>query len=162
MQLLPYRKLLIDSPLPVQAAEERLAQATGPRKLFRFGRSAYAFEGTVSTGNIRIKRAIGYQNSFLPRIHGTLAPRSSGSRLEATLALHPAVTVFLMVWFGMLALIGIPTMLRSLSDGIVWPALLVPPAMFVFAGILVCGGFAAEANIAAERLTSILDGQVAS
>jgi hypothetical protein len=162
MKLLPYRKLVIDSPLPVRTAEERLAEATGPRKLFRFGKSAYAFEGTVSTDDIRIRRVIRYQNSFLPRIHGRFEPRASRSRLVATLSLHPAVTVFMTVWFGMLALIGIPMVLLSLSQGVVGPGVLVPGGMLVFGCVLVCGGFAFEANLATERLTSILEGQVAS
>lgn len=156
MPLLPYATLLIDSPLPVERAAARLQQATGPRTLFRFGpRSPHPFAGEITDREVRIERAIGYQNAFLPRIRAHLEPCAEGCRLVGSMSLHPFVAVFLAVWVGFL-LMGLPTLLR-LARGEPSPQAWTLLAMLAFAWALAAGAFTVEARLARRRLAALLD-----
>lgn len=159
MPLLPYDTLLIDSPLSVARAGQRLQQATGPRKWVRwFGVPVHPFEGTVTANEVRIQRGMGYQNSFLPQIRGRIEPRAEGSRLEGTMSLHPAVAVFLMVWFGIALLVGLPAILLALRMGDLSVGLWIALAMPLFAWALSAGAFTVEARLARQRLEALLEG----
>ncbi|HEX2076128.1 MAG TPA: hypothetical protein VHG08_00415 [Longimicrobium sp.] len=159
MPLLPFDTLLIDSPLSVDQACQRLQQATGPRKWFRWsGMPAHPFEGTVTANEVRIQRGIRYQNSFLPQIHGRIEPRAQGSRLVGTMSLHPAVAVFMMVWFGAALLIGLPAILLALGTGDLSEGVWIALAMPLFAWALCTGAFTVEARLARQQLEALLEG----
>lgn len=164
MPLLPYDTLLIDSPLPIEQAAMRLQLATGPRKLLRLwpalSAPSHPFVGELIDDEFRIERAIAYQNSFLPRIRARLEPRAEGCRLAGTMSLHPPVGVFMLVWVGMVALIGVPATLWGLAHGDFSQATWIPPAMLVFGWALCSGAFTIEARIARKRLAGLLEGAV--
>lgn len=161
MPLLPYDTLLIDSPLPADGALARLQAATGPRRwtLWRgLGPAPRPFTGTATADEIRIERVIGYGNAFRPRIRGRIEPRAGGSRLTATMSLHPFVSVFMLVWFGGVLATGLRIVAAPPSAGIREPVLIViPPAMLLLGWLLVAGGFTFEAWRARSRLTELLD-----
>ncbi|HEX2206682.1 MAG TPA: hypothetical protein VHG93_03315, partial [Longimicrobium sp.] len=72
MQLFSHDTLVIDSPLPPGEACTRTRQATGAPRFLGLGKPAAPFEGEVVENEIRIERAIGYQNGWLaahPRPH---------------------------------------------------------------------------------------------
>jgi hypothetical protein len=156
MPLFPYDTLQIDSPLSADAALARLRQATGPQRWFRFGTPQQPFEGEVSADAVRIRRAIGYQNAWLPRIRGRIEPRAAGCRLHATLSLHPAVAVFIVVWFGG-ALMMIPPALALVLAGGPPGGLVITPVMLLFGWGLCSGAFTFEAWAARERLAALLE-----
>jgi hypothetical protein len=160
MPLLPYDTLLIDSPLPVDEARARLEQATGPRRWARYGPPPQPFQGEVTADEVRIERAITYQNSFLPRIRGRLEPRADGSRLQATLSPHPLAAAFMAVWFAGVLLIGVPSTVAGLLAGESGLAVWITPLMLAFGWILCSGIFTIEAHIARGRLAGLLEGAV--
>jgi hypothetical protein len=157
MPLFPHATLLIESPLPVERAAARLQEATGPRTLFRFGpRPPQPFAGEVTGSEVRIERAIGYQNSFLPRIRAHLEPRAGGCRLVGSMSLHPLVAVFLVVWVAFLLMMGLPALLW-LARGEPSPQAWTFLGMLAFAWVLSAGAFTVEARLAHRKLAALLD-----
>lgn len=158
MPLLPYDTLVIESPLPVAEARGRLQGATGPVRWLRFGPAAYPFEGEVTDDEVRIRRAIGYQNSFLPRIQGRLEPAARGSRLAATMEMHPLVMIFVGLWMAIAVTIALPMLVLALTSDPPAEMVLIPVAMVLGGWALTAGAFTLEARIARAHLTRLLDG----
>jgi len=100
------------------------------------------FAGSVEEGSFKIRRDIGYQNSFLPLIYGRIVPIPTGTRVSVTMFLHPLVVVFVVVGLGSLGVRGLVG--RSASHGALW-------GMLAFLIALTAGGFFPEA-IKAKRL----------
>jgi hypothetical protein len=156
MPLFPYATLLIESPLSVEGAAARLQRATGPRTLFQIGPRSHPFAGEVTGHEVRIQRAIAYQNSFLPHIRAHLEPRAQGCRLVGSMSLHPLVSVFLIVWVGVLVLMVTPSLLRlAYGEPAREPWTLL--GMLAFSWILSAGSFTVEAHLARRRLAALLD-----
>jgi hypothetical protein len=156
MPLLPDNPLVIDSSFSADEAIERLRAATGAPRWVRFRVPATAFEGEITGREFRIRRAIHYQNGWLPRIRGHVQPRAEGCRLTVTMSLHPAVSVFVLLWLGAAAAFTIPALLLLLVHGAPAP-LMVPGMMLLFGGGISFGAYAFEANLARNQLTALLD-----
>lgn len=150
--LIPFDRFVIESPLAPARAAAELASNVEPRQWIRFRRGASAFEGEVWETDFRISRMIGYNNAFLPRIHGGFERSPHGTRVSGTMRLHPFVLVFIAVWSGMAILIGFSNM----AQGPLTPLALAPVGMIAFMWALVCGAFTIEARIARRRLAEIL------
>jgi hypothetical protein len=156
MRLLLRDTLLIESPLAAADTLARLRAATGPRKLFRFGRVDYALEGEVDADRVEIQRVIYYRNSFLPRIRAVVEPLPRGSRLRGTLSLHPLVIAFLIVWFGALLAAPIAILLTLPREEPRTLFMLIPAAFLIVAWLLIAGVFSYEADRARKMLREIL------
>ena len=159
MPIVPFERIVIDTPLPVGEAAARLAAQVEPKRLLRFRRSGLLFEGRMEGTTFHIQRLIGYRNSFLPRIAGSLEATPWGSRLSATLSLHPVVMVFMIVWLGAVLAIGFPAMLMGGDQigGTRW----MPLLMLAFGVAMVSGGFSFEAVRARRALCELLGGSEA-
>lgn len=155
MPLLPFQRLEIHSPLPAEEAAERLAAQVEPLRWFRFKHGTCAFEGSVDGSEFRIRRVIGYRNSFLPQIRGTISPTATGSRIDCRLSLHPFVIAFMVIWFGAVIAIGGAFVFTPTEPGRSPWFRLIPVAMLVFGWILATGPFAFEANRARHLLTEL-------
>ena len=155
MALLPFDRLVIDSPLSPEEAVARLAANVEPARWLRFGGGAREFEGEVTGAGFRIARVIRYRNSFRPVIRGAVEPAPGGSRLVATLRLHPAVVVFMLVWLGVALLVTV-AMLALLVRGDAGPEALLGLLMLVFGWALATFPFGYEARVAREKLTRLL------
>jgi hypothetical protein len=95
----PFRRLSLESSLPVANVLKRMEEAVEPRRRWRFSRLHRDFEGVVSRTRFTIVRIIQYRNSFLPVITGTIKPRpQGGTRIEVTMRLHWLVTAFMIIW----------------------------------------------------------------
>lgn len=162
MRLLLRDTLLIESPLAAADALARLREATGPRKLFRFGRVDYALEGEVEADRVEIQRVIYYRNSFLPRIRAVVEPTPRGSRLRGTLSLHPLVIAFMIVWFGALLAAPIAILLTAPRDQPRTLFMLIPPAFLLVAWLLIAGVFSYEADRARKLLAGLLGAESAA
>ncbi|HEX5869466.1 MAG TPA: hypothetical protein VFY65_03560 [Longimicrobium sp.] len=164
MPLLPYDKLLIDSPLPMEQARARLERITGPRTWLRtwgmLSVPSHPFVGEVTGDQVRIQRAIVYQNSFLPHIEARLEPRPEGCRLAGSMSLHPLVGVFMLFWVAMAAVIALSAAVGGLRRGELDAGWWMPLGMLVFAWVLCSGAFTIEAGIARNRLAALLEGVV--
>jgi len=100
MRALPYHSFEIASPLRPQAAHEALAAHVEPENLFRFGgpKDNARFEGTLSPDSFHLRRIIGYRNSFLPVIDGTIHGGASGSRIAVKMRMFLFVYIFGAIW----------------------------------------------------------------
>jgi hypothetical protein len=156
----PFRRMTLQSPLPVVHVLKRIEQEVEPRRLWRFSRTHRDFEGVVSRTNFKIMRIIHYRNSFLPIIVGTLQPRlEGGTRVEITMRLHRAVAIFMAMWEG--ALLAILASLlfcatRS-AHGNTRLAFAVVLGMVCFGYIMCAGAFNFEARRAGDVLTKIVN-----
>jgi hypothetical protein len=105
----PFYRFEIETPLSPQVAAQRIREMTSepPAGMVTFGRpdrrARTPFLGRVDDRAFQIRRVIGYRNSFLPRIRGRIEPATVGSTVRITMAVHPVVILFLVVW---LAIIG--------------------------------------------------------
>ena len=156
MPLLPYQRYEVISPKTPDKVRAALRGAVEPRCFLRFGAGTRPFEGEVEQRTFDLKRTIGYQNAFLPRIQGTVDATPGGSRISVTMSLHPVVLVFMTAWLGFAA-VGCGALLVSgLSGrGSVYGAL-GPAVMFVLGWTLAAGGFTFEERIATRLLADVM------
>jgi hypothetical protein len=156
MTLLPYRRYQADSGAAPSAVEDALRASVEPRRMVRLGAGTLPFEGEVGAGVFEVQRIIGYRNSFLPRIRGTIAPSPEGSRVTVTMRLHPTVFVFMTVWLcfaGIGCAVLVVAALRGTGSAY---QPLGPALMFVLGWAMVSGGFFFEARRAERLLADIM------
>jgi hypothetical protein len=155
MGLFPYRRLALRSMLSAADAAQALAKQVEPKRLFRMGGGASAFEGSVTGSHFEIQRVIQYRNSFLPQIDGTIRAETLGCSIAITMRLHPLVLAFGAVWVSIAGTMGLMFLLSALAarsfDGIT----LVPVGMLAFFFVMVVGGFGYEARKAEQLLVEI-------
>ena len=156
MPLLPFDRFSIETSLTSDEVRNALASAAEPRKWFRFGPGRCSFEGEVGIDSFRLRRIIGYRNSFLPDIRGRIMATNGGSTVEGTMSLHPIVLGFMIVWFGGVLLIGGAMSVAMLARGVWQPMVLVPLGMLAFGWILTSGAFTFEARKARALLVEML------
>ncbi|HEX8695705.1 MAG TPA: hypothetical protein VF746_25040 [Longimicrobium sp.] len=161
MPLLPFERYELHSALPAAEAASRLAAAVEPERRFRSGKAARAFEGEVGGAGFRIRRIIGYRNSFLPTIHGRIVPDAGGSRVRCTLTLHPLTAVITALWLAGVVLIGGGIALGPLPPGQSGWSRVAPLGMLLFGWGLVSGAFTLEARRARRLLSELLDAREA-
>ena len=147
-----------DSPYDPDEVRRRLMSVVSPGVNF-WGRpkpsidesgQAPEFLGEVHDRDFKIRRIIGYRNSFLPIIRGTVVPRpGGGSHLRLVMALHLAIVVSMVAWFGLL--IWLLAMSASLEGA---PA--VSAILIIFVGVMTVGGFVYEAGKGEDALRRLL------
>jgi hypothetical protein len=156
---MPYYRCELASTLTAESAMARIKSAVGPEPSFRqlfqraIGRDSTAsapFIGNVEGDSFRVRRDIRYRNDFRPVIRGHVTSVPTGARIRVTMALQPAVAVFMFLWFSAFALVGLSAWTSPGTPGST-PAGLAPVAMLIFGGVLVGGGFFPEA-LKARRL----------
>ena len=156
MPLLPFDTFYFETSLTQSEIAARLAAAVEPRKFFRLGGGRSPFEGKVSAESFDITRILGYQNSFVPRIRGTMTSTSGGSLVKGTMRLHPLVLGFDIVWFSMVFFTAVGMWSGMLAAGEWESKALVPVGMFVFGWALNAGAFTFEARRATGLLAELL------
>jgi len=100
--------------------------------------------GTVSGASVRLRKRIGYRNSFQASLAGTFEPHESGTVFRGSVGLHPLVKGGIALWTGYVALWcvgGVAVAVRCLLTGAPLSiGLGIPPLMLAFAAALVRGG----------------------
>jgi len=163
MRLLPYRRVELQSPLPITNVIQALSDAVDPPRSSWLDLGSRPFEGTVTGAEFRIYRVIGYRNSFRPQISGTAAPDGHGSRVSVTMSLHAAVAVFMGIWLGIVFWVCVAFFIAVLEGSVPFePPLLVPPGMLLFGGLLCLGGFGVEARKAEGLIMALVQGRPAN
>jgi hypothetical protein len=111
------------------------------------------FIGRVSGQTFRMRKRIGYRNSFQTFMRGTVLPYAGGSRVEARMGLHPFVRIFMVVWLFLVVGIGsaaFPGLVEEASDPTRRLIGLVPVVMIVgFFAMLAIGRWIAREERAA-------------
>ncbi len=155
----PFRRITLESSLPVVYVLKRVEQAVEPRRLWRFSRVHRDFEGMVSRSTFKITRIIHYRNSFLPIIVGKVQPRlEGGTRVEITMRLNRAVAAFMILWAGaplailVYFLFFVGGSARANAGG----ALAISFGMVCFGYLICAGGFNFEARRARDLLIKIV------
>ena len=74
LTILPYRRIVLVSPLPPTELLSRLAQQIEPRRWLSSYRDRVSFQGEVRDMSFKIRRVAHYGNDFLPVIAGTWKP----------------------------------------------------------------------------------------
>jgi hypothetical protein len=97
MPLLGRKRLVLHSPLSVETCVAKLKSALNS--------SSSAVVGYVA-GSVRLRRRIGYYNSFQTRLSATLHAGSDGTRINARLGVRGLVTVFFVLALAFIVLLG--------------------------------------------------------
>jgi hypothetical protein len=156
MPLLPFKRYELQSDRTPGELVAAIDAAVEPRRFLRFTKAKCPFEGEVSDREFNVQRTIGYRNSFLPQISGTIDPDPQGSRIAITMSLHPLVLGFLVFWLGLVLMMLVLFLLPSHRVGSAHWAALVPAGMFVFGWALSAGAFTYEVSRAEPLLARIL------
>jgi len=104
LNLLPYRRVLIKSPLPPEDVAQALLDSTVQNPWAPT--SLRLFEGSVAQPEFRLERFTLRHSTFVPQIHGVVLPDGTGSWISITMLLHPASIIFLSAWHGTILLLG--------------------------------------------------------
>jgi hypothetical protein len=72
MPFLPHRRYELVSTKNPWEVEAAMRAAVEPKRFFGFGAASRPFEGEVGDRMFDVQRAIGYRNSFLPQIRGSI------------------------------------------------------------------------------------------
>lgn len=158
---LPPQELTIESSMTPEELATRLAAATDDRRRWiTKPEPTKPFQGRVDGLSLELVRAIRYRNSFLPIIKGRIEAGDRGSRLTATMRLHPFVVGFEVLWFGFFGLFAALIVVGIATGGRLGHAwlLLVPMAFFGFGVGLLMTSFGPEARRARGVLESIASG----
>lgn len=167
-RFLPYEKYTLTTHLQAFELYNRLSKQVEPFRIFRWSRSgSRPYEGRVNPVSFSIQRIPGYQNSFLPQIKGEIYPESNITRIEMTMRIHPAVLVFIAVWFGGVGSVCIGILVtgilhfRDILHHGFNPIVLVAFAMFGFGYGLIMFGFGIEKRKSKKFLAALFeaDGQ---
>lgn len=149
MKFLPFEDITYRTHLDSEEILKRLHEITEPRKTFRmkgiFGSEDHKpYEGSISGNSFDLTRIIGYRNSFLPVITGTVEDDPSGTRIYVKMRLHPIVMAFLAIWIGIVGIGCIIVFVSFLSSQKFEPMSLILVGMLIFGYIMPTGGFKFE------------------
>lgn len=165
MKFLPFANVVFRTKLSPEEAIGRLKENIEPIKVFRwrgpFGNTDHKpYEGKIEQNTFRIKRIIGYRNSFLPRIKGQIEQDYQGTKISVKMRLHPFVFVFLIAW---LSVVG-SVFMASLSEVIQGKALglgFFIPLLMLFVGFFIIPiGFNPEKKKAIKDLAQYFEAEV--
>jgi hypothetical protein len=140
VKILPYHEFGFQSPMKPDVAMRVLQARIEPPSWFRLrwpsSTNDSRFEGDIAGDRFSVMRIIGYQNSFLPRVLGTVKPRGGGSHIHIRMRLHIQMLIILA---------GLPVLLFFLGAPILTD---VPNTLMATLAIyaLVMGAFWFEAN----------------
>src|SRR5688572_24183093 len=93
MRLLPRRIFDMHSPLGQREASQRLSAAIAAPMSYNTHHESRPFSGRMSGASFDVMRTSRGRNSFRPRIRGTIASATGGSRIQGTMQLHELVLV---------------------------------------------------------------------
>jgi hypothetical protein len=140
----PSKSLEMLSPHPPEECARLLREAIDRERSFLFPfQSMFGSKpvtGKVNGSGFRIRKRIGYQNSFQLLLTGTLESEGTGTAIHGTFAMHPFVQGFLMIWCTGVVLIGgaavIQAPFQSSDTPFPWLFLPILGGMLVFANLL--------------------------
>ena len=165
MKYLPFENITYQTKLDSEEILKRINEIIEPKKTFRmtgiFGSSDHKpYEGSVNGNSFSITRIIGYRNSFLPRIKGSIKKDFGKTVVNVKMRLHPFVLVFMFIWCGGVGLGFLAFLTSSLEKGTFEPAILIPLAMLLFGYGLTTGGFKYESIKSKKYLAELFEAEI--
>ncbi|QNR25195.1 hypothetical protein [Croceimicrobium hydrocarbonivorans] len=157
-KLLPHSDLQLKSPLSESEVCQYLEENLEAKKALRFnskGTYRRAFEGELKGKNFEIRRTINYQNSFLPKIIGTIRSSGPNTEIHLKMRLPKGRLLFLGVWFAMILFFLIPNLVSPPETEQLIILQLGPIAMLIFAYLLSTIAFQYEVSKAKRILEEI-------
>lgn len=139
MSPLPFHRFEITSMLKRQDALHALGARLEPVRMFRARWPNRAndkrFEGTLTDAGFEVRRVLGYNNPFAPRLTGIVNGAGVGSVVQVTMKSSIMVVGFATIWLA-LGLVGI-----GFGGGEIWMGALLVAMLYV--GLMI--GFWMEA-----------------
>lgn len=159
MKYLPTENITYKTRLTEDEVLKRLEALIEPSTKFGLlgGMVSKNYEGQITPPSFAIKRIIRYQNSFLPRITGTLEFDHGGTRIHVKMRLPPVVAVFMGIWFVGVVLACI-VVLSYGSGGSAFG--LIPFGMLFFGYALTMIAFKFESNNSKKELQRIFEAEI--
>ncbi len=158
--IIPYEKVTFCTNLSKNETRGRLnSQITADLNMGLLSGSPISktyFIGKFTDYQFEIRRAINYQNSFLPMIQGEILSEFDGCSVSLTLRLHKFVRIFLLL-FGTLGLLFGTLYGFSSQDDFI-KGLCLPIGMVLFTYILALVGFKAESQPALKYIQKLIEG----
>jgi hypothetical protein len=125
--------------------------------------------GRVTESSLRLRKRIGYRNSFQSFLTATMQQELGGTVISGEVGMHPFVRVSMFIWFGGVILIGGTIFAASISSMIfgsgslrqnAWLGAVIPPVMLAFGyGLIRFGRYLArhDARFLTDFLIQTLD-----
>ena len=125
--------------------------------------------GRITETSLRLRKRIGYRNSFQSFLAATLRPEAGGTVISGEVGMHEFVKVFMFIWFGGVILIGGTMFVATVGKILfgsgnqhenVWMGVVIPPVMLIFGfGLVRFGRYLArdEARFLTDFLVQTLN-----
>jgi hypothetical protein len=142
--------------------QARLASAVASRRRVSFRKPEATFTGTVGANSFELRPVLGYRNSFVPAVRGSLASGITGTRVDVRLRMLPAVAIFMTVWLSLAAAFFIGMLVIAFRNPSRSWLPLVGIAFFAFGYLLMTRSFSFEARRVRANLALLVSGTPAS
>ena len=96
------KNLNLISPYPLDECHRRLKDSVNTSWFPYF--SSYSVVGRVYERSFKIAKKVTYRNSFQTFLNASFGPDPQGTRITGSFGMHPVVIPFMTVWFGMVTL----------------------------------------------------------
>ena len=156
MKLLPFRRFVIETPLPSPEVEARLRDAVEP-PAFRLRKPERPFTGHVHGRTFDVMRSVHGRNSARPRIRGTVEPAGRGTRLTGTMQTHGIVLLLLGVVVFTVGSAFVSLAIEALRSGTFLFPVLIPLGLVVALPIGMIAAFMPEARRSLAELGRVVD-----
>ncbi len=126
--------------------------------------SAKPVVGKASESKLRLRKRIGYRNSFQSYLRASMQRSAEGTVISGTVGMNPLVPVIMGIWFAAVILIGGAAFFRTVSSMLsgasnlqqnAWIGIVGPLTMVTF-GVGIVGGGLYGARDEARFLTDFL------
>lgn len=166
MKLLPFENIIYKTNLSEIEIVKRLNDSIEPSKTLRinlFGNeSTKPYEGYIFEKQFKINRIIGYRNSFLPRIKGTIQTNAQGTSIHVKMRLHISVIIFLTIWCGIVGVAFFTFLSYAISNNEFHIGIPGTIGMLIFAYVLTMLGFKSESKKSKRYLFKLFENQPAN
>lgn len=102
------------SPITRDECARRLREKTESRFLAVFSNKPVA--GHVGYSSFRIRKRTAYRNSFRPHLSGEFLNEGGRTKVRCRVGMHPAVIVFMAIWFGAVLIGGGPAAISAIGS----------------------------------------------
>jgi hypothetical protein len=146
MNLLPYKKYVLNSELLVKAIYARFHENVQVKYLIDSKKINTSFQGGIIENGFRVEKEIEHRNSFKPEAIVKPEQTSRGTLVSVTLRMTMFVNVFMAGWISMVLFAFFIILFDNISKGEYSGFTFAPLGMGVFAYVIAIGGFNSETD----------------